>query len=168
MAVARRGVVAGGVSACAPACASASPTGPTRAHNPTCKGHRAGKCPEFIRVSPGSQDEAARVDGFAIRNGETQTLIGVLAASGGGPAGLLGVQAHPADQSLVIQVEDDRLGYVGHDALQLEMLGQLCERHLLPRCVDDALELEPVVGAKSGNDLFQESTYASASVNRSA
>ena len=39
MTVARGGVVAGGVSACAPAFASASLTGPARVHNPTCKGH---------------------------------------------------------------------------------------------------------------------------------
>jgi hypothetical protein len=50
----------------------------------------------------------------------------------GRAAGLLEVQAHPADQSLVIHVEDDRLGYVGHDALQLEMLDEFSERHPPP------------------------------------
>jgi hypothetical protein len=33
-------------------------------------------------------------------------------ANRGQRTGLLEIQAHPADQSLVIQVEDDRLGYV--------------------------------------------------------
>jgi hypothetical protein len=40
MTVVRGGAVAGGVSAAAPAVASASLTGPARAHNPACEGHR--------------------------------------------------------------------------------------------------------------------------------
>jgi len=56
MTVAGGGVVAGGMSASAPAFASASLTGPARVHNPTCKGHRVGEVVAVIGSSaPGGR-----------------------------------------------------------------------------------------------------------------
>jgi hypothetical protein len=63
MTVARGGVVAGGMSASAPAFASASLTGPARVHNPTCEGQPRRIAPHVTRDEVGGCGQRASAVG---------------------------------------------------------------------------------------------------------